>query len=107
MSVRGHRVELAEVAAAVRRCPSVRDAAAALVPSGRGDDRWLACWFVPAGPDVDPRAVRAFLTGQLPAFMMPRRFYAADRLPLTRRANSTGGASAERPRRRRPSSNCC
>ncbi len=83
VSVRGHRVELAEVAAAVRRCPSVRDAAAALVPSGRGDDRWLACWFVPAGPDVDPRAVRAFLTGQLPAFMMPRRFYAVDRLPLT------------------------
>jgi amino acid adenylation domain-containing protein len=83
VSVRGHRVELEEVAAAVRRCPSVRDAAVAFVPSGQGDTRWLVCWFVPGGPDVDPRAVRLFVRGQVPAHMVPRRFHAADRLPLT------------------------
>jgi amino acid adenylation domain-containing protein len=83
VSVRGHRVELGEVAAAVRRCPQVRDAAVAFVPSGPGDDPWLVCWFVPDGPDVDPHAVRRYLRGQVPAHLVPRRLYAADRLPST------------------------
>ena len=99
-SVRGHRVERAEVAAAVRRCPSVRDAAVAFVPSGQGDDRWLVCWFVPGRPDVDPHAVRLFLRGQLPAYMgpdVPRRGPAAAHLGLEIDRRNLGRAPAMLP----------
>lgn len=83
VSVSGHRVELAEIEAAVRRVPRVRDAAVAHVSTGHGSDVRLVCWFVPDGPDVDPRAVRLHLGGQVPAYMVPRRFCATDRLPVT------------------------
>ena len=52
-----------------------------------GRDRYLAAYFIPAGPIV-PRAadLRDFLAQVLPRAYLPAAFVALDAMPLTRNA---------------------
>jgi len=83
VQIRGHRVELGEVAAAVLAQDTVADAAVVAREDRPGDVR-IVCYVVPAEPGrPDPVEVRA-LRDRLPGFMVPAAFVVLDALPLTR-----------------------
>ncbi|MFP5285119.1 MAG: condensation domain-containing protein, partial [Thermoanaerobaculia bacterium] len=77
VKIRGVRVELGEVEAALRRCPGVREAAAA-VRDGR-----LAAWYVPGPEEPSPDRLREWLRARLQEAMVPAAFVAVPALPLT------------------------
>ncbi|MEH0934714.1 non-ribosomal peptide synthetase [Micromonospora psammae] len=86
VKIRGHRVELGEVEAALAALPGVGQAA--VVARGRAGgagtgDKEIIGYVVPA-PDapVDPTALRAGLAIRLPDFMVPRAIVAVDALPI-------------------------
>jgi L-arginine---[L-arginyl-carrier protein] ligase len=71
VKVRGHRVELAEVDAALARQPGVARAAAALRTTDRTGGRLIGYVTAVRGTRLDPAAIRAGVAEQLPAFMVP------------------------------------
>jgi amino acid adenylation domain-containing protein len=83
VQVRGHRVEPAEVAAALSLHPAVRSALVTAWEPVEGDRRLVA--YVVASPEATPAALRAFLAGRLPSHMVPAYFHRLDALPLTSR----------------------
>ncbi|HEX8355027.1 MAG TPA: amino acid adenylation domain-containing protein, partial [Pyrinomonadaceae bacterium] len=99
VKVRGFRIEPGEIEAALAAHPGVREAAVVAHGEGPGDQR-LVAYTSPAGgtaPEAD--ALRRYLKGRLPDYMIPSAFVALDRLPLTpsgkvdrRRLPSPGGA---------------
>ena len=88
VKLRGFRVELGEVESALARHPGVREAVVAVREDG--GDRRLVAYLVPrpqaaeasAEPDL-VSSVQSWLTGELPAFMVPSAFVLLDTLPLT------------------------
>jgi non-ribosomal peptide synthetase component E (peptide arylation enzyme) len=74
IKIRGHRVELAEVEAALLRHPTVRQA------SVIGHANSLAAYVVGA---VEPRETRDFLARTVPAYMVPSTVTVVDALPMT------------------------
>jgi amino acid adenylation domain-containing protein len=73
VKVRGHRIELDEVEAALRALPEVRDAVVAL-RGDTSDTRRLVAWLVPSDPRVPPPAtLRRDLRARLPRRCFPRR----------------------------------
>jgi len=80
VKVRGFRVELGDVEAAVRAAPGVRDAVAAAITVADGDTR-LVAYVVPASANW--AAVRTSLTDRLPGYMIPATAVLLDALPLT------------------------
>ncbi len=83
VKVRGIRVELGEVEAALRRLSGVRDAAAILAPGGAGGGRLVAFLVASAAPLEPPAALRAALAARLPEAMIPSAFVAVESLPRT------------------------
>ena len=77
VKIRGHRVEPAEIAAALNRLPEVATSA---VVARNGE---LVAYVVPAeGSTPAVVALRSPLAELLPDYMMPSRFVALDALPL-------------------------
>jgi len=82
VKIRGFRVEPGEIEAVLARCPGVREAAV-LVREGEAGERSLAALIV-AGEEPPPaEAVRAFLAGKLPSYMVPSEIVALPFFPLT------------------------
>ncbi|MCC8246271.1 non-ribosomal peptide synthetase [Saccharothrix luteola] len=82
VKLRGVRVELGEVEAAVARCAGVAHAAVAVREDVPGDQR-LAAYYVPEpGASPDPDVVRDHVAADLPAHLVPGTFTALDALPL-------------------------
>ncbi|MFB6824053.1 amino acid adenylation domain-containing protein [Streptomyces virginiae] len=81
VKVRGHRIELGEVEAALLRHPDVARAVAAA--HGEGADRLLAGYVVWRDGGGDPAAVLDFVRASLPAAMVPSALVVLDALPLT------------------------
>ncbi len=77
VKLRGFRVELGEVEAALRK--HAREAVAMVREDAPGDQRLVA--YVVGGPDE--AELRAALKGGLPEYMVPTAFVALDALPLT------------------------
>ncbi|MFJ7041977.1 SDR family NAD(P)-dependent oxidoreductase [Streptomyces sp. NPDC101112] len=79
VKVRGHRVELGEVEAALLAHPGLARAAV-LLREGR-----LVAYVEPraGAPEPDAREVRSFLSRTLPPYMLPARIHALAALPLT------------------------
>lgn len=75
----GNRIELGEVAEALRRLPDVRDAAAVVHDDGTGP---RLVGYV-AGYALDADALTDLLRTELPPAMVPARIVALDALPLT------------------------
>lgn len=81
VKIRGNRVEVGEVAAAVAALEGIADAAV----TARTDDArgaYLVAYYV-ATAAVPDAALRAHLAERLPAFMIPAYFVRLDALPLS------------------------
>ncbi|WEB38186.1 amino acid adenylation domain-containing protein [Streptomyces yunnanensis] len=81
VKIRGNRVELGEVASALRTAPGVRDALVTdHTTPARGTQ--LIGYYV-ADDAIDPAHLRELLARTLPAFMVPASFVRIDAVPLT------------------------
>ncbi|MEE4419930.1 amino acid adenylation domain-containing protein [Streptomyces bugieae] len=80
VKVRGHRIELGEVEAALREVEGVADAAVRAVAGPSGATRLIA--YVVA-PDLPTDAVRDAVAAALPEYMVPSGWVALERMPLT------------------------
>ncbi|HSR68613.1 MAG TPA: amino acid adenylation domain-containing protein [Acidobacteriota bacterium] len=80
VKIRGHRVELDEVEAALRRCPGVREAAVVAYQEAPGDMR-LAAYVV--ARNFSRSDLRRRLSRRLPAVMVPSVLIPLKRLPLS------------------------
>ncbi len=80
VKLRGYRIELGEIEAALCAHPQV-EAAAVGVHGGEDDQRLLA-WIVNAESAPTAAELRAHLSTQLPAYMLPQHFLSLAALPL-------------------------
>jgi amino acid adenylation domain-containing protein len=71
VKVRGFRVELGEVEAALAGCAGVGQAVVSAAEDGRGGRRLVGYVVPAAGAVVDPVAVRAVMARRLPEWMVP------------------------------------
>ncbi|NUQ74150.1 MAG: amino acid adenylation domain-containing protein [Polyangiaceae bacterium] len=83
IKLRGFRVELAEIEAALSACPGVCDASVSVWEKAPSDKRLVA--YVSPANDARLSAadIRSFLQGKLPAFMIPAEYVMLSRLPVT------------------------
>lgn len=82
VKIRGQRIELAEIEAALLSHASVREAVV-VARDDRGGDRRLAAYVVPRGTTtLQGREVRDFLRQRLPAAMVPSFFKCLEALPV-------------------------
>ncbi len=79
VKLRGMRLELGEIEAALCEHARVRECAAIL--HGNGIDAQIVAYVVPA-PDLNPEDLREYLGSKLPRHMVPAVFVQLDRLPL-------------------------
>ena len=85
IKIRGHRVELGEIDAVLRRYPAVQQAVV-IATAGPGESRQLAGYVqlvAGAAPAETIAALRAFAAERLPDYMVPRHLVAIDALPLS------------------------
>ncbi len=80
VKLRGFRLELGEIEAALSRCAGVSAAVVDLESPDAGEPR-LVAWVV--GSDWQAESLRAALSQQLPDYMLPSAWVALDELPLT------------------------
>ncbi len=83
VKIRGHRVELGEIEATLRRHPAVSDCAV-LLDGTAGGDQSLVAYIVKSGsPRATTHEFREALSQTLPSHMIPSEFVALPALPLT------------------------
>ncbi|CCH32069.1 amino acid adenylation domain-containing protein [Actinosynnema sp. NPDC047251] len=78
VKIRGHRIELGEVEAALRAHDGVKDAVVTALPDQSGDRRLVAYLLGEPAPDL-----REHLRRTLPEYMVPAVFVELDAFPLT------------------------
>ena len=81
MKIRGYRVELGEIEAALVSDKQVLEAA--VTAPGNGDERRLVAYVVGRGSEVDIGTLKRSLGERLPAYMIPSAFVTLPALPLT------------------------
>lgn len=83
---RGYRIELGEIEAALQTLPDLEECAVVALPSPGFEGMTICCAYVPRrGASVTPLTLRRQLGTLLPAYMLPSRWRAYDR--LARNAN--------------------
>ncbi|ROM59197.1 non-ribosomal peptide synthetase [Pseudomonas poae] len=82
VKIRGFRIELGEIEARLGAFESLREAVVLAREDVPGDKR-LVAYFTWAGEPVGVDAVRAYLHGQLPEYMVPSAYIPLAQLPLT------------------------
>jgi hypothetical protein len=80
VKLRGHRIELGEVEAAIREHTGVTECAADVRELQTGDQR-LVVWYVPKSAAVSESALRIHLRQLIPAYMIPSAFVELSSLP--------------------------
>jgi amino acid adenylation domain-containing protein len=82
IKIRGVRIELSEVEAALRRMPGIADVAVVARPDSTGAAQLIA-YAVGAAATLDPSALRRALARELPAPMIPAHIVRLAELPRT------------------------
>ena len=83
VKVRGVRVELGEVEAALAQHPAVREAVVAAREDNPGDRRLVAYVVAANGAAAAAGELRGYLKERLPEYLVPAAFVALDALPLS------------------------
>ena len=83
VKVRGFRVELGEIEAALREHPAVMESAAVARPDANGLPRLLAYAVTAPGAAVEAQVLREHLTRRLPDYMLPAAIVLLETLPRT------------------------
>ncbi|MFD4617293.1 amino acid adenylation domain-containing protein, partial [Streptomyces bauhiniae] len=81
IKIRGYRVELGEIEAALREHAELEDAIVTVRTNEEGE-KSLVAYVVGHGPGVAPAALRRHLAATLADYMIPSAFVALDALPL-------------------------
>jgi amino acid adenylation domain-containing protein len=82
VKVRGFRIELSEIEAALVRHPAVRQAVVAVYEPAPGERRLVAYPVLETEPAVAPEELRDFLRRELPEPMIPSAFVPLTELPI-------------------------
>ncbi len=83
VQLRGYRIELAEIEAALAAHPAVAHCAVTTEPTALGEPllaAYYTCWPAAA---LEPAALRVHLAARLPAYMIPARLRSRAELPVT------------------------
>lgn len=83
VKLRGHRVELGEVEAAIARHPAIRDTVVVAREDTPGSPRLVAYFVAHAPPQDLVNQLRTKLRSMLPEYMVPSAYVPLDALPLT------------------------
>jgi acyl-coenzyme A synthetase/AMP-(fatty) acid ligase/acyl carrier protein len=83
VKVRGFRVELGEVEAALLRLPDVAEATVIVREDRPGDRRLAGYVTLTPGTQASPQRLRQSLTATLPSYMVPSAVMILDQMPLT------------------------
>lgn len=81
VKVRGYRIELNDVAAALNRHAGVRNSVV-VARSNEAGETQLAAYFVPRSARPSLIELRDFLANELPDYMIPATFISLDKLPV-------------------------
>jgi amino acid adenylation domain-containing protein len=81
VKVRGMRVELEDIEAALRRHELVSECVVGVRPFAGGDERLVA--YVVAGEEVRAGVLRSYLKESVPDYMVPARFLFLETMPRT------------------------
>ncbi|MEV7806688.1 amino acid adenylation domain-containing protein [Microbispora sp. NPDC088329] len=84
IKVRGHRIEPAEVEAALVAQPTVRRAVVTAHEIRPGDKRLVAYLVLAPGAELRVPELRRALSATLPSYLIPARYVVLDDLPVTR-----------------------
>ena len=87
VKIRGQRVILADVEAAARRAPNVKEAAVVTRRDPSDDDRVVA-YIAPEQPPLDIEKVNEFLMSRLPAQALPTAYVELVALPINRNSKT-------------------
>src|SRR6185295_20206556 len=82
VKVRGFRIELQEIEAALLAHPLISDAAVISINTDYLNNR-LAAFFAPSDASLSSADLRGFLSDRLPDYMIPSSFSVLDHLPIT------------------------
>ncbi len=80
VKINGHRIELGEIAARIEQYTDV--AKAAVIVADRGAGRQLHAFVETASGALDRRALRQWLEGYLPLFMLPASYTLVEHMPM-------------------------
>ncbi|MEU2355879.1 amino acid adenylation domain-containing protein, partial [Streptomyces misionensis] len=83
IKIRGYRVELGEIQAALTELDGIRDAVVVLREDVPGQKELVAYTVLAPETSYEPAELRELLGARLPSYMVPAAFVALDRLPLT------------------------
>ena len=82
VKIRGHRIELREVEAALSRHPDVRNVAVVVKNNGENGQYLVAFVDPSSSGSPSPEQLRDFLRQKLPLYMLPSRFLVLKQLPV-------------------------
>lgn len=82
IKVRGHRIELGDIEAALHATPGIQDAAVVAVDGPEEGEKVICCAYVAADtPDLPLLVLKKKLAKALPRYMIPTRWLALDSMP--------------------------
>ncbi|MCP4158328.1 MAG: amino acid adenylation domain-containing protein, partial [bacterium] len=85
VKIRGFRIELGEIESQLLEHRDIKEAVVIVKGDTKGEnkeDRYLCAYIVPAR-EIPVRRIREYLTGKLPAYMLPSKIAVIEAVPVT------------------------